>query len=277
MYKTIGIFTLSAALIMQLSACGEKSSEGVAIAKVDGEPVYASDLKVIKDRMLGNVSEQYIDKTVESKLLDSLVRSRAMSQLMQKQIDAESAQNIESQVKAFRDDLYVRAYVEKFGRKSNVNNDDVKKYYTENLSSFGGASKKSVEVISVKQVKGEALPEATLKALTDLKANKNWKNAVNKINAAEITATYQKQLINESFIKSPLKEVVKKMDEKSEPQLITGKETYLVRVESVQHVPAKPFSEVSDEIRKILQRQSYRKVVETLSEQVMQQVKVEIK
>ena len=269
---------------LMLLACSEKDklngankdNSDTVIAKINDEPVYASDLEALKDRMLANVPKSYIDKAVEKKLLDSLIQSKAMAQLMNKELDDAERMTIDAKVRAFREDLLVRTYVEKHKPSSQISNDQVKKYYADNPQLFGGGFKKSVEYIEAGKVDDRERRVELLTELTNLKDLKQWQPVIEKLKSEGFQMDHKEMTVNEQHLKSPIKEAVMNMDGDSSPQLLSEFGIFLVRVKDVQKIPPKPLAQVSGDIRKLLQRQAYRKSVEKLSEQVMKQVKVEL-
>ena len=112
--------------------------------------------------------------------------------------------------------------------------------------------------------------------LTNLKDLKQWQPVIEKLKSEGFQMDHKEMTVNEQHLKSPIKEAVMNMDGDSSPQLLSEFGIFLVRVKDVQKIPPKPLAQVSGDIRKLLQRQAYRKSVEKLSEQVMKQVKVEL-
>jgi len=275
-------FTVLLALTLALFSCGADKStddatpENKVVAKINGEPIYTSDVNELKSRMLQNVPEDYITPELEEKLLDSLIRSKAMAQSMKKEIDEKTEEIIEKQVTAFREDLLVRAYVEKYGQLRTVTNDQVNQYYTDNPNLFGGGTRKTVEYVEASTVEDREKRVKLLKSLSTMKKSNNWSKSVNRLKTKGFELSYNKLTANEKHIKSPLKEAITKLDKKSEPQLISDAGIYLVRVLDTEKIPPKPLAQVSADVRALLQRQSYRESIETLSDQVMQKSKVQI-
>lgn len=264
-----------------IAACDEKGSVNGAskesvIATINGEPVLKSDLEALKKRMLGKVPETFIDETVENKLLDSLIQSKAMAQLMEKQLDKKDELAIDAKVRAFREDLLVRAYIDKYSASAQITNEQVKQYYSDNPQLFGGGFKKSVEYIEAGNVDDRDQRINLLTELTNLKTVKDWKAGIKRLEAKGFKLDYKDMTVNEQHLKSPIKEAVIKLNKESSPQLISEFGIFLVRVNDVQKIPPKPLAQVSSDIRSLLQRQAYRKSVETLTEKVMSQVKVEV-
>lgn len=267
-----------------LMACSEKDKLGgtekddanTVIAKIDGKPVYASDLEALKSRMLVKVPKSYIDKAVEKKLLDSLIQSKAMAQLMEKELDEKDEITIRAKVRAFREDLLVRAYIDKHSSPTQISNEQVKQYYSENPQLFGGGFKKSIEYIEAENIDDRDRRVKLLTELTNLKKTKQWKPSVEKLKTKGFKLDYKNMTVNEQHLKSPIKETVINMGKDSSPQLISDFGIFLVRVSDVQNIPPKPLAQVSSDIRKLLQRKYYRQSVEMLSAQVMKEVKVEV-
>jgi len=282
MNKRIISFVMFLVFPLVLTSCdGDRPAnitkqENKVVAEVNGESVYMSEINELKKRMLRNVPASYINKELEDKLLDSLIRSKAMAQLMKKELDEETENSIENQVNAFREDLLVKAYVDKYGLLKTVTNEQVKQYYADNLNLFGGGNKKTVEYLEAKPVADREKRVELLKTLNSMKTIKHWKKSVHKLTKKGFKIDYKKLTANVKHLKSPLKEIVKKLSKQTEPQLVSDTGIYLVRVLDTETIPALPFAEVSGDVRAMLQRHAYRESIENLSDKVMKQSQVKI-
>lgn len=281
-------------MLWSLSGCGQQASEEAdvepasahvdsdstkadkVIATVNGQPVYESELTVVKNRMLGKVPEQFVNKEIEANLVRSLVRSKAMAQQMLEEIEPDQLAGIEAQTRAFRDELLIRIYVEKHGNLNSVSMDEVKNFYAENPHLFGGGVKKTIEYISVGEVRDRERKISVLSALNAARNQSDWASLAEHLKQQQFDISYKKLETNVQHLSSPLKETVKSLTAEQGAQLISETGIYLVRVQGEQTIPARPLSEVGAEIRRSLQAKAFRNTVETLSDEVMANTNVQL-
>lgn len=261
--------------LLLMSACSEKlETKEQKIASVDGEPVYAAELKVIEQRFLGKIPQNMLNDIIKEKMLDTLLRSKAMAMAIENDLSDEQQRILDAQVRVFRDDMLVRLYMEKYGDKADISSEQIKRFYHNNLQLFGGGSKKTIETVQLMNVESASQKSAVLAHLAALKDQQDWGGATERLREEGFQLKYNKQQVNPAVLQSPLKEGVVELTHYDDARLITNGGIFLLRVLEEQSIPGKPLSEVSAEIEQILLRKSYRESVEKLSDSVMQNVQI---
>ena len=275
-----GIIKASVAVsALLITACSDQhtagqSTLGQVIAAVDGEPVYAAELQVVEQRFLGKLQHNLVDETIKEKMLDTLLRSKAMAMTIEDELSDKQRRMLDAQVSVFRDDLLVRLYMDKYADKAEIDSDQIKQFYQNNPQLFGGGSKKTVETLQVVEVESGAQQAQLLSQLDAIKATQNWQAESNALREQGFDLQYSKKQLNPALLHAPLKNVLANLTPEDGAQLITNSGLFLIRVLAVHTVPGKPLAEVSAEIQRILSRKAYRQAVEQLSDQVMQSVQI---
>ena len=272
-------------LLFGLCACSAKdqaeqqeqaqvAEDSAVIATINGDPIFENDLNRAKDRWVGNLPPHIVDAQVNEKILDSLLRSKAMAVTMQDQLTTAESQEIDDMVAAYREDLLVRKYVEKHGNLQEITAQQIKDYYQKNTHLFGGGVQTEIETITVVETADEQQKQKLLTELNKLKENRDWKARANQLKQQGYRLSYKHTKVNPALLMSPLKELALNTKQSDGAKLTTNKPITLLRVLDEQKIPPKPLAQVSDQIRKDLQRRQLRERIETLSNDVMAKVTV---
>ena len=221
------------------------------------------------------VPQDMVNDAVKDKMLDTLIRSRAMAMKMESSLSEGENRLLTAQVKSFREDLLVRKYVERNAGKIDITRDQIKAFYQSNPHLFGGGTRKTVEYVAVKPVSDRDKRVKLLNELSDAKNAASWGELAGSLKQQGYDASYFNNEVDIATLKSPLKEVVAKLNKEDGAKLITETGIFLVKVLQARDVTGKPLAEVSADIQKMLYRKAYREAVQKLSDKVMAEAKVE--
>ena len=246
------------------------------LVTVDGSPITRAQLELTVERTLGESAPLFANDEVERKILDSLVASRAMALLAERELDAGERAQLDLKAQAYREELLVRHYLEQHATPEPVTSEQVADYYQRHPEEFGGGVEKSFEIIASDQVLEEPQRAELIALLSGAEAKgRDWQKQVAAWRAAGKPLEYRSNRIKPELLEQPLRGLVETTEAGSIAPLYADGQLLLVRVTGEERLPARPLSEVSGEIREKLAPQSLKQAVKSLSEEATRQVKVQ--
>lgn len=246
------------------------------LVTVDESPITRAQLELTIERTLGDSAPLFANEEVERKILDSLVSSRAMALLAERELDPSEKQQLDLKAQAYREELLVRHYLQEHATPEPVSSEMVADYYNRHPEEFGGGVEKSFEIItSTAELSERQRSELiTLLSGSELKSA-SWQDLVAGWRSQGQPLEYQQSKIKPALLEQPLRSLVEGTAEGGVAPLYTQGRLLLVRVLAEKPLPAKPLSEVSGDIREKLAPQALKKAVKELSAQALKQVSVE--
>jgi hypothetical protein len=258
------------------SATEEKVSANI-VATVYGEFITEKDVELMKERIFSNADALPINESLNEKITQSLIASKAMSYLAKQVMSADDIQLIEAKAKFYVEELYVKAYLSQHAIPEPVTTTMVLEYYQNNPTLFGAKQAKVFETLSLNVSANEAERNLFL-SQTDLLATvKDWQQ-YSVGNPEDIKLDYKKSVFREGLFDEALEAEVIRLnkDEVSNIIIIKGQPT-LLRVTDVEDVSAKPLAQVSADIRKKLAPLQLKKAVRKATDEAMRQANVTLK
>lgn len=254
-----------------LPQANKQSEMTTVLAEVNGEYITEFDLQTAVNRTFSEADRLHVNSAVQEKLLQSLVVSRAIMQTAKNSFNAQDKSQIEARVQAFREELYVKSYLQKHVTPKPVSTEMVKDYYERNPEEFGAITQKEIEILTMAEGSSESDINTFLENVPELKNDSNW-SSLKKVNGLR----YRKAMAGVGLISPELETVVINMTSQDKPSVVmVNTVPHLVRVIGTKHLPAKPLSEVSASIRKKLAPIQLKVAVKDLSDRVLSNTKVE--
>ncbi|MGA4638059.1 peptidyl-prolyl cis-trans isomerase [Pseudomonas solani] len=246
------------------------------LVTVDESPITRAQLELTVERTLGESAPLFANDEVERKILDSLVASRAMALLAERELDAGERAQLDLKAQAYREELLVRHYLEQHATPEPVTSEQVADYYQRHPEEFGGGVEKSFEIITSDQELDETQRAELIALLSSAEVQGNdWQKRVAAWRAAGKPLEYRSNRIKPELLEQPLRSLVEPTAAGSIAPLYVDGQMLLVRVTAEERLPARPLSEVSGEIRGKLAPQALKQAVKSLSEEATRQVKVQ--
>ncbi|MCU9949123.1 peptidyl-prolyl cis-trans isomerase [Pseudomonas sp. PDM13] len=246
------------------------------LVTVDESPITRAQLELTVERTLGESAPLFANDEVERKILDSLVASRAMALLAERELGASERAQLDLKAQAYREELLVRHYLEQHATPEPVTSEQVADYYQRHPEEFGGGVEKSFEIITSDQELDEAQRAELIALLSGAEVQGNdWQKRVAAWRAAGKPLEYRSNRIKPELLEQPLRSLVEPTAAGSIAPLYVDGQMLLVRVTAEERLPARPLSEVSGEIREKLAPQALKQAVKSLSEEATRQVKVQ--
>lgn len=246
------------------------------LATVDGTPITRAQLELTIERTLGDSAPLFASEGVERKILESLVSSRAMARLAERELDAAERAQLDLKTQAYREELLVRHYLEAHADPEPVSIAMVSDYYQRHLDEFGGGVVRSFEVIASTRPLDERERTELIALLSSVEAqSKDWEALVAKWRAGGSPLEYRHNRLKPDLLEQPMRNLVKQTAVGAIAPLHIKEQLLLVRVTAEQQLPARPLAEVSGEIREKLAPRMLKQAVQGLSAKALQEVKVE--
>ena len=271
-----------------LIACGPKKAAVVAeapatsapqeqvLAKVNGEAITDLQLELAMERSFsGNATALVDGPELRQKMLQSLVVSRAMKQLGEKSLDAETKLKLHNQAQAYEEELYVREYLKEHIQPKPVTHELVAEYYQKHPELYGAQSIREYQLLATPEQLLEQKRDDFLAQVAAIRATPAWPSA-----AAKWQQEFDLQLVrgrsSDQQLPDELAQALAKLGKDATSDLLNvNGRYYLLRVTSLIQTPAKPLAEVSGEIRQTLAPLALRDAVREASEQAKAQAKIE--
>lgn len=273
------------ALALLLVGCKDDSKQALSdvpvepsatLVTVDKTPITRAQLELTIERTLGESAPLFANEEVERKILESLVSSRAMALLAERELDASEREQLDLKAQAYREELLVRHYLEAHANPEPVTAEQVTDYYNRHQDEFGGGVEKSFEIIASDQ---ELEPAQRTELITLLSSSqvqgKDWQKLVADWRQAGKPLQYRQSRLKLELLEQPLRSLVEPTAAGSIAPLYVDGQLMLVRVTAEQQLPAKPLAEVSGTIREKLAPQALKQVVKNLSGEALKAVDVQ--
>lgn len=269
-------------MLILVSACQDDAPKETAavnektLVKVNGETISDRDLEVAAVRIVGSQSAFALDPKVSKKILESMVMSRVISGQALKNISADELDQIDRKTRDYREELLVKSYLRENVNPQPVTQEMVKNFYDKNPELFGAKNIKIFEMITTsKKIQG-AQHKQVLDVLNKARKSANWNSYVKKANKTNNILEYRTGTSSEKLLNNQLLAVLSGMKAKdiSRPVFIDSK-PYLIRVTAEKDTKARPLTEVSADIRRMLAPQQLKKAIKIVSDKLMKDAKVE--
>lgn len=286
LFKLLKITTISVTLL--LAACQKDASESGShsassaqtqdlkvLAIVNGESITESDVEFMIKRTFSSIDRMFDSEQLREKVLQSLIASKAMQQSVQKDLSADEQLEIQREIDAYGEELYVKAYLTENTTPEPVTTVMVSDYYQSNPEQFGGGSIKLIELLKAKSQLSEAERESLLASMPVIKKTADWQQYAE--NNAKILS-YLKTKVKPKLLDPSIEIAAKKLRQNEVSNVIFIKGVaHIIRVISIEELAAKPLASVSSSIRKKLAALQLKKAVKKASDEVIKAAKVELK
>jgi hypothetical protein len=273
------------ALAVLLAGCNDDSKQALndvpvepsaTLVTVDKTPITRAQLELTIERTLGESAPLYANEEVERKILESLVSSRAMALLAERELDASEREQLALKTQAYREELLVRNYLAAHADPQPVTNEQVADYYNRHQDEFGGGVEKRFEIIASDQdLEGAQRTELITLLSGPQVQGKDWQKLVADWRKAGKPLEYRQSRLKLELLEQPLRSLVEPTAAGSIAPLYVNGQLLLVRVTAEHQLPGKPLAEVSGAIREKLAPQALKQAVKSLSSEALKTVDVQ--
>lgn len=285
MFNRHFILALTLTVTLFLSACEQKNtnnSQNITVSKketilvsVNGETISENDLDAAITRTLGEYASFQLGETGRSKVLQSLVLSKAMAITQKSLMSADEIKDMDRMVSAYREELLTKRYLQQNVVALPVTNSMVENYYHEHPQQFGGKTIKTFEVIKgLTRAEGIAR-QKMIAVINGLAENKNWKAASARLKNQGLQLEYSKGAVTAGVLKSDIDGILLTLSVNQTSNIhFINELPLIVRILDEKVIAAKPLKAVSTEIKKSLAPVQLKKAVKKVSEQILNEVEV---
>ena len=272
-----------------LSACSPSTSDGSksavsdtveshasVLVRVEGHPITEDDLDAAIIRTVGELGAFQLGEDGRTKVLQSLVMSKAMSLKQSVLLTTDETQEVDRMVTAYREELLTKRYLKNNVSPVPVSETMVKDYYQKYPEKFGGKTLKSFEVVKGMTKLDGTAREKMLKAMTNLKAEINWKKSVLSLKSQGLQIEYSVGAVIKGVLTSDIDSLVHslKVNEVSTIHFIKGV-PMIFKVVKETIIEPKPLADVRATIRKSLAPVQFKKAVKKITEVLLKNIDVE--
>ncbi|MCP4322439.1 MAG: hypothetical protein GY951_12710 [Psychromonas sp.] len=251
--------------------------DSATLASVNNSAITEYQLDSAINRTLGDSAALYGDQKFQQKMLQSLIVSRSMSLLAEKQLDEQALMSLDEKVRSYREELLVKNYLQSNTQVEPVSVEQIKAYYDKYPAQFGAETVKEFELIASTGKLSSADKVQLLKKLESANSKKDWQAWSNSLSTESSLVSYKKAKTKLSILSAPIQKLLKDTAVGETSEVHYGEQLLIARVISEEQLPAKPLSQVSIEIRKKLAPVNMKKAVKQASELAKKQVNIEIK
>lgn len=280
---------LSVALIVVLmSACETKESTDAkaapagstvtdpVLARVGDTEIRRSQLDVLIARLdVPQIGEASAD--LQQKMLQSLVRARALALAAERSMNGEERLEIEARVQAFRDELLAQYYLQNNVVTQPVDAAQVKDYYLDHLGKYTVPGQVNYEYFEAAPDKDldDVARHKVIAAFAQAKGHKDWRAYAEELKRRGLPVVFKAAQLQPHLIANPLRAEVQSLQEGQTSSIIYGDRVMVARVVSREAPQVRPLHQVSAEIRKKLAPMQLKQALSESAHSVLQHIKVE--
>lgn len=271
------------------SGCGKQDSADNAAHSVQpqvDDPVLArvgeSEIRQSQlDILIGRLdATQYtgINADLEQKMVQSLVRARALAIAAEQSMSGDEKLKLEARVQAFRDELLAQHYLQNHVVAQPVTADQVKQYYESNQDEYttpGRVRYQYLTTIAAEKL-GEGKRQQLVTALAGAKSQSDWKAYASSLKGRGLPVEYKEAELRPQLIAESLRSHVRALEAGQVSSLIYGPELVTVKLVSREPDQVQPMHEVSAEIRKKLAPIQLKRALSDSAKRILQEFDVEI-
>lgn len=266
-----------------LTGCSDSSQLAATLdadpvlARVGTETISRQELDIAINDNIGPYAALHLGPEGEQKVLQSLVMRKLMSQQQLALLDAEAKALLELQVKAYREELLTKQYVQQQLTPEPVTEQMVQDYYQRYPQEFGAAEYANYQLVRADAGLDSKQRQRVLWYLEQLTATTDWTPLAAQARQEGlafylVTGTSSEQgLIPEyQALIAPLAE--------GQISAVAELNNRLVKVKVLerQRIAAKPLAEVRDDIRKKLAPMQLKRAIEQATDNLKASTDVEI-
>ena len=274
--KESRLFLIFIAFGFMLSSCAEKNTVNkeenkqpidtrVVLATVYGKAITEADVDFVINRTFSAIDQAQDTNELRYKVLQSLIASRAMSHHITHNADEDVLTDIDAKTAAYREELYVKEYLEKYATPEPVSTQMVVDYYQNNLPLFGAKTVKTFELLSTKNDASVEEKNQFINVAIELNKVTDWSEYSN-----QHSLEYKQLNFREGLLTPALENALQQLGEGDVSNVIVTSGTpTLLRVIRVNEISARPLAEVSADIRQRLAPLQIKKAVKAATENIM--------
>jgi len=270
--------------ILIINGCDQKASEPAEgssalvseiLATVNGEAITQQDVDSMIQRTFSDFEQALLNKQTQGNVLQSLIASKAMQQVMRQELSKQQIELIENKTKAYQEELYVKEYLLKNATLKPVSTKAIQSYYERNIEEFGGGESTTIELLKSASKPTESQRDAILTAVAKLKLESDWSKFANT--NTDLGLQHFRSVVQPGLFDPVIEQTIKPLKRGDVSGVVFVKQIpHIIKIVDKQAISAKPLASVSAIIRKKLAAVELKKAIKDASDGVVQKVDVQI-
>lgn len=252
---------------MALSGCDKPGDESSALAVVSGEKITEAQLEQTLARLMGAEHINTVDEAVRQNVLESMVLSRVIYQHAREKLDEEKVQALEAEIVDYREQLYIKAYLQQYAPPEPITSQMVRDYYESHPENFGGGTVHDFEMLS-SVIKGDTgNRDELIKKLEQAKTTADWKALAGKLAASGLPLRYGRGRSDDKVLHERLQQALQSLQQgESSAVILLDGNPHILRVTAVETLASKPLESVSQDIRRSLVPAQLKKALDEVAD-----------
>jgi hypothetical protein len=250
------------------------SSDDQALAWVGGDAIRRAELDFALSRIDGAAAKARAqdDGDLEGRMLESLIQARALATLAERELAPSALARLELQVRAYREELLVQAYLADHASPEPLPTQQIEDYYRDNPESFGGGRELSFELVQAPVPRDDAERDRLITALAGLDAVADWADWVQTDESSRFE--YRAAVARPELLERPLRDLLEATPAGAVSPIGSGERLLRARVIALREIPARPLAEVAPEIERRLAPLTLRETIREVAERAVGQLGV---
>ncbi|MFL0799470.1 MAG: peptidyl-prolyl cis-trans isomerase [Agarilytica sp.] len=261
-----------------LVSCGKKIPEGQVLVTVNGSNITEYELEQTMRRTLRIENVEQVNHDLRSNILKTMVLSRVVLQSAEEKLDQKKKYELDIQAQAYREDLYLKAYLQQFSPPRPATVEMIRDFYDQNPERFGGGTVHSYEMLTGVTKSDGADSSKVMLALNNSAKALDWRQYMNQLLKQGVPVRYSQGESSDAILHERLRLAMQnmKVGDVSSVVLVDGK-PYVIRIKDVKENVPEPLEKVSNEIRRALLPIQLKQSLETISNKLMNQSNIHYK
>ncbi len=267
---------LIVALVLTVLGCKQESYESPVLVTVNGSVITQAELDQTLQRTLRIQNPDQVDEKLRKNILDTMVLSRVVTQAAEKQLDQAKQDELQMKIQMFREDLFLKAYLQKFSPPRPPTMQMIREYYTNNPEKFGGRSIHDYEMLAGVNKNDESKRVEIMQMFA--KANKaaDWRQYASQLLKQGVQVRYSQGQARDPILHERLRTTIKSMQKGDvSPVVLVDGAPFVLRIKAIRTVDPQPLEHVSADIRRSLLPIQLKKSLEKISSELMSQANIQ--
>ena len=243
------------------------------LARVGGSEVRQSQMTVLLQRLPGTAVDTLEDES-RRKMLESLVRMRALALAAERQLDDEEKLLLDARVQSFRDELLAQKYLQLNMTPEPVTRAMVMDYYDKHLDEFTVKGKVRFQTLVARKNSDQQTRQKILQVLAAAKSRDDWKDYADTLLEQGLAVEYREAEMLPEQLPDTIKLQAGQLGEGEVSDVIYGEQIEIIKVIARGEDRIRPMAAVSAEIREKLAPMQLKKALEVASEKVLEAISV---
>jgi len=277
MYTLLKLFTCF--LFISLMACNQSvgKDDSKVLAKVNAEVITENQLAVNMEALFGkNNALVRLQEAERKKIIESMVMSRLIRQLAEKSLDDNQRNTYQLKANAYKEKLIINDFLKENITVAAVSDEEVAAYYKKHPDKYGAINLVKYELLTTSEKLNEIVRDKLLSLYSTNIKQSDIRQLQKDITSHGVKMLYQKGVLREGILDKTIEDIVHQLNQGEVSSLIMKNgRPYIVKVVEKTQMPAKPLSEVTNEIRRQLVPIALKNAIRIKTEKLKEKAKIE--